>query len=213
MKVLKTTLTIAALTMLVAGPALAQTAPPQTPPPQTPPAQPPAANQPATPPQAEPPKPFPEGAKIAYINLQFIVSNSVEGKAASAKIQEFQKKKAAEIQEKQKQAQALQTKLQQGGTVLSDAARSQSEKDLQKLNRDLQIMQEDANEELQELQQQLQLDFQNRLNPVIDEIANEKGLHIVFSAVDAGIIWGYSGVDLSAEVIKRFDAKPPPAKK
>lgn len=209
MKVLKTILTIAALTMFAAGPALAQTAPPQNPP-----AQPPAANQPATPPQTEPPKPFPEGSKIAYVNLQFIVSNSAEGKAASAQIQELQKKKTAEIQAKQKEAQALQTKLQQGGTVLSEQARAQAEKDLQKLNRDLQIMQEDAQQELQELQEKLQVDFQNRLNPIIDQIATEKGLHIVFSAVDAGIIWGYSGVDLSAEVIKRFDAaKTAPAKK
>ena len=215
MKVVKTTLMVVALTSILAvGPAFAQTAP-QTPPPQNPPAQPPAATQPATPPQAQPPKPFPEGAKIGFIDLQVIASNSAEGKAATGKIEALRKKKTDEIGEKNKQAQALQTKLQQGGTVLSEQARAQNEKELQRLQRELQGMQEDAQQELQEMTNQLQADFQTRLNPIIEQVATEKNLHVVFSVRDSGIVWAYSGIDLSAEVIKRFDAsaKTTPAKK
>lgn len=222
MKVVKTTVLVAALTLaLGAGPAFAQAAPPpqnppaQTPPPQQPPAQqPPATQPPATQPpaaqqppaQAQPPKPFPEGAKIGFIDLQVIASNSAEGKAATAKLDEYRKKKNAEIGEKTKQAQAIQTKLQQGGTVLSEQARSQAEKDLQKLQRELQALQEDANAELQDMTAKLQADFQERLNPIIEQVASEKNLHVVFSVRDSGIVWAYSGIDLSAEVIKRFDA-------
>lgn len=217
MKVVKTTVLVAALTLaLGAGPAFAQAAPPpqtppaQTPPPQQPPAQQPPATQPPAaqqpPAQAQPPKPFPEGAKIGFIDLQVIASNSAEGKAATAKLDEYRKKKNAEIGEKTKQAQAIQTKLQQGGTVLSEQARSQAEKDLQKLQRELQALQEDANAELQEMTAKLQADFQERLNPIIEQVASEKDLHVVFSVRDSGIVWAYSGIDLSAEVIKRFDA-------
>ena len=221
MKAVKTTVMMTALTLTVAaGAAYAQA----TPPPQTPPAQPPAAQTPppagqtpppagqkppATPPASptaqQPPKPFPEGAKIAFIDPQTIASNSVEGKAATAKIQELTKKFTTDIQQKQKQAQDIQTKLQQGGSVLSDAARAQQEKDLQRLQRELQALQEDANQEVQTLQTQLQQDFLKKLNPIIDEVATEKGLHLIFST-DSGILWGYSGLDLSQEVIKRFDA-------
>ena len=73
-----------------------------------------------------------------------IASNSAEGKAAAAKIKEWDSKKTAELQGKNKQAQDLQTKLQQGGNVLSESARSQSEKELQKLQRELQAMQAGA---------------------------------------------------------------------
>jgi outer membrane protein len=225
MKVLKTTVWMTALTFAVAaGPAFAQTPPPQPPPAQNPPAQPPAQQPPAgqkptlpapqTPaPAPQPPKPFPEGAKIGLINLQAIASTSVDGKAATAKIQELQKKKTAELGEKNKQAQAIQTKLQQGGTVLSEQARSQAEKELQKLQRDLQGMQEDAQQELQEMTNQLQLEFQERLNPIIEQVATEKGLHVVLSVEQSGVVWGYSGIDISAEVIKRFDAAPKTAPK
>lgn len=226
MRVLKTTIVAAALMVaLAAGPAFAQaTPPPQNPPAQPPPAQNPPQNPPTQPPatqpptgttppagqkpvpQPQPPKPFPEGAKVGFIDLQVIASNSVEGKAATAKLDEYRKKKNGEIAEKTKQAQAIQTKLQQGGNVLNDQARSQAEKDLQKLQRELQALQEDANQELQDMTAQLQTQFQERLNPVIEQVATEKGLHVVFSVRDSGIIWAYSGIDISAEVIKRFDA-------
>jgi Skp family chaperone for outer membrane proteins len=226
MQVKMIVMSVALATVLTVGPAFAQATPPpqnppaQTPPPQNPPAQPPATQPPATQPpatqppatqppaaqQPQPPKPFPEGAKVGFIDLQVIASNSLEGKAATAEIQEFTKKKQAELAEKQKQAQALDTKLKQGGTVLSEAARSQAEKDLQKLQRELQNLQEDANLERQDLTNRLQTQFQERLNPIIEQIATEKGLYAVFSIRDSGIIWGYQGIDLSAEVIKRFDA-------
>jgi outer membrane protein len=226
MKVSKMTVMVAAVTLaLAAGPALAQATPPvqnppaQQPPPTQPPAQPPTGTQkPATPapqtpaPQPQPPKPFPEGAKVALINMQAIASSSIEGKAATGRIQELIKKKTAELTEKQKQGQAIQTKLQQGGAVLSDQARSQAEKDLQRIQRELQAMQEDAQQEQQELTQQLQLEFQEKLNPVIEQVATEKGLHLVLN-VEAGVVWGYAGIDITAEVIKRFDAAPKTAPK
>jgi len=218
MKVLKTTLSMAVIGMLIAAPAFAQagagaqTPAPQTPPAQKPPAQKPPAQlptgqkPPAPAPQAQPPKPFPEGAKVAYLDIQLIASSSVEGRSASAKIQEWEKKKTAELAERTKQAQALQTKLQQGGNVLSDSARAQSEKELQKLQRELQGLQEDAQQERSDLTAQLQAEFQEKLNPIIEQIATEKNLQMVFSVRDSGVVWAYNGVDLSAEVIKRFDA-------
>src|SRR5919106_862887 len=90
------------------------------------------------------PRPFPEGAKIGYIDLQFIASNSAEGKSATGKIQEFAKKKTAELAEKNKNLEALRSKLLQGGTVLSDSARGQMEKDIDKMARELQFAQQEA---------------------------------------------------------------------
>jgi outer membrane protein len=210
MRALKKLMTIAAAAMtflLAGGPAWGQTPPAQQPPAQTPPAaQPPAA-------QPQPPRPFPEGAKIAYVNVNAIAGGSAEGKAASAKIQEFVKKKNAEIQDKQKALQALQNKFQQGASVMSDQARAALEKDIQKQTRDLQIAQEDAQQEQQQITQDLQNEFQQKLFPIIDAIAKEKALHMVFSIQDSGIIWPDQGLDLTSEVIKRFDASSKPGTK
>jgi outer membrane protein len=188
--------------LVAAGPVWAQTPPAQ--PAQTPP----AAAQPAA------PQPFPEGAKIAYIDLQFIASNSAEGKTATAKIQDFTKKKQAELADKDKNLQALRNKLQQGAGVMNQQAQVQLEKEIEKLARDLQFAQQDAQAEQQELTQDLQNEFQMRLQPVIDELASERALHVVFSIVDSGAIWVNTGLNLTNEVVKRLDAaaKTPAAK-
>lgn len=219
MKSLKTMIVTAVLGfVLVAAPALAQgTQPPTTPPPTTPPA---AQQPPATPPAAPAPQkpaapvPFPEGAKMAFIDIQAIAATSAEGKAATARIQEAEKKITANLQEKGKALQALQAKLQQGANVLSPQALAQLEKDIEKQNRELQFAQQDAQTEATDLRNQVQGEFQEKLNPVIEDVRKEKGLHIIFSIRDSGIAAADMGLDLTADVIKKFDeaAKTAPKK-
>ena len=209
MRPLQKMFAIAALApALTAVPAFAQTPSTAKPAAETQKPAPPATQKPADAAPAQPaaPKPFPEGAKIAYIDLQYIASNSSEGKAATAKIQEFTKKKSAELEGKQKALEAARSKLLQGGTVLSDSARAQQEKEIDKMARELQYAQQEAQSEQQSLTTELQNDFQTRLNPIIDQVANEKGLHYVLSIADSGVVWVNTGLNISAEVMKRLDA-------
>ncbi|HWP99652.1 MAG TPA: OmpH family outer membrane protein [Vicinamibacterales bacterium] len=172
----------------------------------------PAGTQPAPAAQPQPPRPFPEGAKIAYVRLQVVAQNSAEGKAASAKIDELRKKKEAELAEKNKQLQAAQQKLVQSGTVLSDQARSQLEKEIDRMQREIQFAQQNAQAEIQDLTQELQQEFfQKKLLPVIGQIGQERNLHVIFSDIDAGILWADAALDVTNEVIRRLDAAMKPA--
>jgi Skp family chaperone for outer membrane proteins len=195
--------------VLGAGAVLAQTPPPTPPPAQPPAGQPPAQQPPAQPatPQPDPPKPFPEGAKVAYIDLQMIVANSVEGKAGTAKLQEFEKKRMAELTEKNKSLEAMRTKLQQGAGVMSEQAQRELEKSIEKMTRDLQLAQQDAQSERDDMQNDLQQEFLRKLSPIIQQVAEEKGLHMVFEIRNTAAIYVNTGLNLSAEVIKRFDAR------
>jgi outer membrane protein len=209
MRVLKSSILAAVLIAALAAPSLAQTAPPATPPrPQTPPATPPAAQTPPAPaPAPKPPVPFPADSKIAFVDLNAIAQNSLAGKAAAKQLQDFQTKKVAEIGEKNKQLTAMTTRRDSGGNVLNDAARAQLDKDIEKLQRDIQYAQQSAQAEFQDLQNDVQGEFQKKLVPVIDEVAKEKGLYAVFTAADSGAAYIFPGLDISAEVTKRLDAK------
>ena len=158
---------------------------------------------------AKPPAPFPHGAKVAYVNLQLVAQVSKEGQAANAKVADFTKKKQAEIAEKQKQIQGNQQKLQTGGTVLSDAARAQLEKDIERQGRELERLQQDAQADLDSLNRDLQAEFNKKLFPILEQISTEHSLHLLFSAADAGLIWAAEGLDLSMEAVKRLDAASP----
>lgn len=182
---------------------------------QAPATQPPAKPAPTAPAPAQPPapKPFPQGAKVAYVVLQRIANESADGRVATTRIQALQQKKAAELNEKNKQLTGMQQKLEKEGSVMNAAAAADLQKNIEKLNVEVQRFTQDAQAEVQELQQQLQQEFQQRLEPVLSQVATEMGLQFVFNGPDAGLVWADSALDISAEVIKKLDAssgKPAP---
>jgi Skp family chaperone for outer membrane proteins len=169
---------------------------------------PPAPAQPAAPPP--PPAPFPQGAKVAYVNLQAVAQLSVEGKAANAKVQALTQKKQAEIAEKTKALQASQQKLQTGGSVMNEQARGTLEKEIDRQTRELERLQQDAQADLNELQQELQAEFQKRMFPVLQQLSIEKGLHLLLNVPSETVIWGADGLDLTLEAVKKLDAAAKP---
>lgn len=188
---------------IAAGPAFAQIntySQTQT---QTPP---PAPKPTAPAPQAPAPVPFPEGAKVAFVDFQRVASESELGKAATAKIQDFQKRKQAEGQEKNKQLQAMLDKQKTQASVLSDAAMKQLESDIAKAQRDLQYFQNEAQAEAETLNNDLMRDFQQKVLPVVEAVATERGLHIVFESNNAGFLWANRGLDLTPDIITRINA-------
>ncbi|MCC6988200.1 MAG: OmpH family outer membrane protein [Acidobacteria bacterium] len=177
----------------------------------------PAAQAPAPAPAAAAPAlPFPEGAKIAFVVLQGVVAESAEGKLASARVQALQQKKVGELNERQKTAQSLQEKLDKSGAVMSEAARADLTKQVERANVDMQRATQDAQAEVQELQQQLQEEFQRRIAPIIEAVGKEKGLHYIFNGPDSGLVWADASLDITNDVVKKFDlakpAAPAPAK-
>lgn len=185
---------------LMAAPAFAQTA---------------ATHKPAAPPapaaKAQPPAPFPAGAKIAYVDIQRIAAESSAGRASSARVQALVKQKQAEGSAKAKQLQADEQRLQQSGSVMSDDARTALQQKVQQEQIDVRRFQEDAQRQIQDLQQDLQQKFEQKLMPVIQQVVTEKGVQILLSRADAGIVWATPSLDLTSEVIQKLDAEQKPA--
>ena len=193
------------------APAVRPAAPAQPPatarPAQPAPAQPGGAQAAPTPPAPAPqPVPFPAGAKVGFVNLQAIAQLSADGKAAASKVNALAQKKQTEAADKAKALQTNQQKLETSGSVMSEAARAQLQKDIERQTVEGQRFEQDAQAELNELQQQLQQEFQARLMPVLESISKEKGLQVLFSAGDSGVIWAEPGIDLTLEAVKRLDA-------
>ncbi|MEK6630829.1 MAG: OmpH family outer membrane protein, partial [Acidobacteriota bacterium] len=108
----------------------------------------------------------------------------------------------------------------QRSSVLAADAQAQIQKDIDKLQVDVQRMTQDAQAELQDLQNELQLEFQRKVAPIVEGVAKERGIQMLFSQTDSGLIWSDPGLDLTLDVIRRFDAamatslkQPAPIKK
>jgi outer membrane protein len=181
--------------MLSAAPTFAAQAAPAAPAPA-------AAQAPALPVQ----RPFPTGTKYAFVNIQRIAAESAAGKTLAGKVQALNQQKVNELNEKNKALQASQQKLEAGASVLSATAAAQLQKDIERQQIDIQRFTEDAQQEVTNLQTQLQDEFQVRLTPIIQDVANERGLDLLFSVVDSGLVWADPALDITTEVIQKFDA-------
>jgi Skp family chaperone for outer membrane proteins len=197
LKMRRIALAFALCVALTAGPALAQTPPPV----QNPPAQ--------TPPQTPPPEPvpFPPEAKIGFVNLQAVVAESALGKSGSEQLKILTDRTTADLTSKQQEIQNLQNRINTQRELLTQAAVDSMIEELDLKQRQLQFDQENAQREIERLNTKLLQEFQVAVFPVVEEIRAEKGLLIILSIADSGVLAAHPGLDLSAEVVTRLDAK------
>jgi len=166
--------------------------------------------EPPDPPAQTPPPParlpFPPNANIAFVDLQRVANQSIDGQAANQKVQELSEGRLTEIEARNLELQASQQKLQQNANVMSAEAQLQLQREMERLNIDIQRMTQDAEAEIGELQQTLQFEFQQKLVPAIDRIAVSRGLEFVFSVGDGGMIWANPALDITPDVIEELDS-------
>jgi Skp family chaperone for outer membrane proteins len=193
--------------MLSAGVAAAQ-----TPPAQPPATQPPATQKPADPAQKpaeakpRPPVPFPEGARVAFVNFDYVAQTSDEGKAMIARLQEMQKKKTGELADRQKKLDEARKKAADQSSLMNEQARAQAERDIVRLQRDLEDAQQDATNEFNDFSQKIQNEFGQKIRPLLEAIAKEKGIHLVLRAVPEVIAYAHEGIDISEELVQRLNS-------
>lgn len=195
MKVSMQRLACAAILFLVtAVPAAAQTAPPQAP----------AAPAPA--PMVQ--KLFRADSKVGFVDLQRIFNESAYGKQGIAKIGALQKTLADGLSARSREMQALSDKIKTQQTIVAPAVWLEWNGDLQRMQREAQFAEQEANMQVEQLQQRLLANFEVLVRPVIESVRAEKNLWAIFgvqpvqdSAGTLTLIAADPAIDLSAEVV------------
>ena len=180
----------------------AQTTPPK---PQTPPPAGATVPKPQIPAAPAVIVPLPEGTKIAVIDPDYVASESAAGKAIFAQLKTLSDKRTNELQNMQTSLQALQSKKQTQGAILTPQAVAQLDKDIERQNLDMQYKTQTAQKEVNDMQSELFSELAARMQPVLEAFAKEKGLLLVLDLRN-GPTWAAAGMDISPEIVKRLDA-------
>jgi len=155
----------------------------------------------------------PTTGKIGVINSQLVLERSAEGKRVIAQLQDRSKKSDADLTKLDNEIKALENKLSTQRLTLTEEAAMQINSDLEKKRTDQKRLTEDAGREMQELQFRLFNKLQNELIPIIEGLGKEKGIDIIFDLQKSGSVYVNPVVDLTEEIIRRYDAsKAAPAK-
>jgi Skp family chaperone for outer membrane proteins len=149
-------------------------------------------------------KPFPEGARLAYIIPQRIISESEFGKGLAAKVNALRMQKLGELNAKNKELETAQQRL--AGGLLSEEARATTQKTVDRIQVELQRAQQDAEAAVQDLQQQVNSELERIIGPLLELVAIDKGIQFMLRADTGAIAWADPALDLTGEVIRRLDA-------
>jgi len=150
--------------------------------------------------------------KLGYLNSQEVLEKSVEGKKILARLQEADRQNQAAIVKLDEEIRTLQTKLSTQRITLSEEAAAKNAADLDRRTTERKRKAEDAYADMNELRDRLFKTLQEELIAVVTQIGKEKGYDFIFDLGKSGAVYWNAALDITAEVIRRYDASKPPAK-
>lgn len=138
--------------------------------------------------------------KIAHINVQQLLSEMPEMKAAQAELNKLQQSYRAEIQSSMTELQNKYTQYQNEATTMTDEENEKRAQELQGFNENIQQAEQAAMQDMQKKQQELFAPISERAKAAIEKVADAQGFEYVVDSSPGGSVIVAKGKDLLAEV-------------
>ncbi|MFW6124354.1 MAG: OmpH family outer membrane protein [Acidobacteriota bacterium] len=148
-----------------------------------------------------------ENKNIGIVDSNQILENSIEGKKVLAQLREKEKVNQEQLTKKDEQIRDVQKKINTQSLTLTQEAQMNLNSDLERLKTERQRMYEDSQREMNEMAARLFQEIQNDVMPIIEQIGNEEGLDVIFDLQRSGAVYYSPTVDITKEVIERYDEK------
>jgi outer membrane protein len=150
-------------------------------------------------------------SKVAVVDFERALVESVEGKKSSDKFNATLQAKQADGEKRQKELEDAQRKLQTQDRTLNEAAKANLQKDIDRRTTELQRFNEDSQKELQSLRDQLLRPIAERANALLNALAAEKGYTLVVDVSNPqnNVVWFNPQNDITAELTSRINASTP----
>jgi len=147
--------------------------------------------------------------KIAVVNTQNAIMGTAEVKKADAQMQSTFKPRQDEINQLQKEIEALAAQLQSG--KLSDQQALDAQNLGKRKQTDLQRKQDDFNADAEAFRQEVLQKTAQKMAAVVKKLAEEKGFDLVLEANPSVSIYFKPAIDITNDVITAYDKTYPAA--
>lgn len=151
-------------------------------------------------------------AKIATVDLQRAINEVSEGASAKKRLESLMSDKEAAIGKMQKSIETMQAELEKQAAILSDAARKQKEEELYMAQMQFQQAYQRSQGEFQQAYMGAMETLIAKMKPIVATIATEKGYTLVVEVNEGGVYYASPTIDITDELIKRYNAANPSAK-
>jgi len=143
--------------------------------------------------------------RIGVVDLQEVLNKSQKGQVIKQKLDQERAARQKDLDAKQQEVMKLKADFEKQAPLLSEQAKREKSEDIQRKTRDAVRVAEDANRDMEKRLREAELDISREILGVVQEYGKDQGFSII---LERGMLpYVSSAVDITADIIKRYDAK------
>jgi outer membrane protein len=151
-----------------------------------------------------------QAPKLGYVDLQRAINETDEGKAARATLKKDFEEKQKQLDGRRDDFEKAQQEFEKQAVVMSDQAKRDKAGELERKARELAALFQQLQADLSKREGEAMRGIIDRMAVIVREIAEADGFTMVFERNDAGLIYAPASLDLTNELIRKYNAKHPP---
>jgi outer membrane protein len=150
-------------------------------------------------------------ARLAVIDVQKVLTTSNAGKAAYDRLKKMQDDRITRAQKMDEEVKNMENDLNAKKMSLSEDKLNDLNKQISDKKIAEQRYAQDADREVGEARDRELQALEAKIKPVIDQIGKEMGLAAIFNKFESGLVYASDAIDITDNVIKRFNDATGPA--
>lgn len=143
--------------------------------------------------------------KIGVVDVQQVLNQSQRGQAVKQKLEQDRIGRQKELDARQQELVKLQAEYEKQAPVLSEQAKREKKEAVERRFRDARRVAEDANRDFEKKVREAEMETTREIFAVIQEYGKDQGFGLVLER--SSIIFSAPTVDVTADIIKRYDGK------
>ncbi|MEY4632062.1 MAG: hypothetical protein RIQ81_2182 [Pseudomonadota bacterium] len=145
-----------------------------------------------------------QAKKYAVVDMQAVILNVDEGKAARSDLEKEIKEKEKELQKQKEELDKMNEEWKSKASLLSEEARMNKQKDFQEKFLALRNAEMEFQAGIKRKEQKATQAIAVKVAGLVEKISKERAFEAVFEANSAGLLYLQDPVDLTKEVIDRY---------
>jgi len=148
--------------------------------------------------------------KLGYVDFQRAIKEVEEGKVTGAALKKEADEKQKQLNARMDELRRLQEDFQKQAQILTPEARAAKAAEVERKTMETQEIYVKLQQELSAKEREAMRPLADRLTAVTREIAEADGFTMIFDRESAGLVFAPAALDLTNELIRKYNAKFPP---
>jgi outer membrane protein len=145
--------------------------------------------------------------KLGYVNLQRALNEIDEGKAAKAQLKKDFEEKQKQLDQKTDELKKALVDFEKQAMVMNAEAKATRGADLDRRKLEIQEFYVKLQQDLSTREREATRGLFDKMAAIAREIAEAEGFTFVFEQNDAGLVYAPASLDITNELIRRYNAR------